>query len=419
MRIVLVNHGYPPLGGGAATATLQLANALIAEGNDVLVLTSSGPNCPREETQGRLRVVRLASLRRSRFAPRPTELLSFCLTAARQLTTHIREFRADGVIAFFAVPAGFFAVRSARALGLPIVVSLRGSDVPGFSSERLGGLYRCLADPVIRYTLRHADFIAPNNQHLADLLLRWNPALADKIQLLPNAITAGQVAEHPASSLDEELRLITVGQLVRRKRVDWLLGTMRELASRNVRARLTVVGEGPQAARLQKLVADHSLAERVRFTGYLRREEILDLLQCHDVYVTPSRAEGMSHAVLEAIAAGLPIVTNANGCHDVVRQAGCGIITPRDDAAALTEAIQQLADNSGQRRALGHASLRFARTLGWTSSAKRLEGMLLAARHGSPVPARIPARVPEPVVIDVRGQEPAVLDVGQILHPSI
>lgn len=412
MRIVLVNHEYPPLGGGAATATYQLAKALVDEGNDVLVVTSSGPGCPAEEVDGRLRVVRLSSLRRSRFAPRPAELLSFCLTAAGQLTEQIRNFRADGVIAFFAVPAGFFAVRSARELGLPVIVSLRGSDVPGFSRERLGGLYRCLAEPLIRYTLSRADYIAPNNQHLADLALRWKPSLADKIRLLPNAVTQEQIAGRPARSADNTLRLITVGQLVRRKRIDWLLATLVDLTRQNVDARLTIVGEGPQTARLRALADTGELAGKVQFTGYLERAEITQLLQRHDVYVTPSRAEGMSHAVLEAMAAGLPIVTNANGCHDVVRKAKCGIVTKHDHVGALTEAVLQLASDRTQRHAYGLAALRFARTLGWRSSAARLEGMLREAGQG----ATVALRSAEPAL---RGEEPAALDVGSVLHPSV
>lgn len=406
MRIVLVNHEYPPLGGGAATATFQLAKSLVAEGNDVLVLTSSGPGCRPVESAGRLRVVRLATLRRSRFAPRPAELLSFCLTAARQLTEQMRIFRAEGVVAFFAVPAGVFAVRSAQRLGIPCVVSLRGSDVPGFSRERLGGLYRYLADPLIDYTLSRADYVAPNNRYLADLVLNWRPSLASKIRLVPNAITAEQVAAVPASSSGDVLRLITVSQLVRRKRVDWLLEALRAWARHNVRMELTVVGDGPQAACLRRQAADRSLAGRVRFTGYLERSQITGLLRSHDVYVAPSRAEGMSHAILEAIAAGLPIVTTDNGCEDVVREARCGIVTPRNDAAALTSAVQQLADSPLQRHEFGLAGLRYARTLHWRSSAASLESMLSAAMRGSAASQRL------------RELNVDALGAGELLTPS-
>src|SRR5262245_19341116 len=139
MKIAIVSHEYPPLGGGAATAVQATARAMVRQGHRVLVVTSGGRGlAPVAEDDG-VHVERLPSLRLRHLAPSAFELLSFCASAAVLLRRRLIRFGADGVLAYFAVPAGALAVPAARSLGLPVIVSLRGSDVPGFSDGRLSG----------------------------------------------------------------------------------------------------------------------------------------------------------------------------------------------------------------------------------------------------------------------------------------
>lgn len=365
MRIALAIHEYPPIGGGAATAAAQTAHALAGAGHEVLVVTAGVAGLPREEQHGRITVCRLPTIRAAVLAPSAVELLAFCVGAAVSLEGRVRRFGAEGLIAYFAVPVGPFAVRAARRLGIPVVVSLRGSDVPGFRNGRLERL-GAIAQPVIRWTLDRADAVAPNSRALRDLALAFMPEVAPKLTIVANGIEAESIADTPARSGERTLRLVQVGQLIERKRVSVTLDALDGLPD----ARLTVIGDGPLRGPLEDRARELGIAGRVTFTGHLPRAEILARLRAHDVFVMTSVAEGMSNALVEALAAGLPIVTTPNGSHDVVTDADAGIVVPTDDPRVLRRAIADLADAPDRRDAMARRGLAHARTLTWDATAR-------------------------------------------------
>jgi glycogen synthase len=382
VRIALAIHEYPPVGGGAATAAAHTARALAADGHDVLVVTAGGGGLPDQEHHDRLAVVRLPSLRLERLAPSAAELLSFCASAAIMLEDRLRRFGAEAVLAYFAVPVGPFAVRAARRLGVPVVVSLRGSDVPGFRHGRLEGRLGVLAHPVIRWTLRRADAVAPNCPALRELALGFMPELAPKLAVVANGIEEAAIAAAPAASGDAALHLVQVGQLIRRKRVDVTLAAVARLAGRGIATRLTVIGDGPLHGELVARAAALGVAGQVEFAGHLPRASIIERLRRHDVFVMPSVAEGMSNALLEAMAAGLPVVTTPSGSHDLVAGSGGGVIVPFDDPDALAAAVAALAGEPSRRTAMARAGLAHARTLTWRATARGFVRLL--AYRGEP-----------------------------------
>lgn len=379
VRIAVVIHEYPPIGGGAATAACQTARALAGDGHDVLVVTAGGRGLPeRDDDRHGVAVERLPSLRRRTLAPSRFELVSFCASALWSLERRLRAFGAEAVLAYFAVPAGPFAVRAARRLGVPVAVSLRGSDVPGFAHGRLDGPLGRLAHPVIRRTLAGADVVLPNSDVLRDLALAFMPELAPKLRVIPNGIEAEVIADAPARSGGGELALIQVGQLIDRKRVWLTIDALALLRDRGIPARLTVIGDGPWEEALAEQADALGLAGAIDFAEHLPRAEILPRLRRHDLFVMTSVAEGMSNALLEAMASGLAIVTTANGSHDVVDRAGGGRVIPNDASAAqVADAIAGLAD-AAVREPLARAGLAHARTLTWTACARQMVAALSA-----------------------------------------
>ncbi len=382
MRLVVVNHEYPPLGGGAATACAALAGALARRGHELLVVTSAAPGCPPWEEHENLVVVRLADGRRSLLAPHPSELLSFYFHARSRLPELVHGFRPNGILAFFAVPAGPLAVAAARRFHVPCVVSLRGSDVPGFASQRLAPWQQLALRPWIRRTLLGADAVAPNNQHLYDLAVQFEPRIREKTSVVPNGVEPTTIAAVPARSGTGELRLVMVAQFIPRKRIDLGIETLRGLSDAGLPARLTLVGEGPQEQALRRLAGRLGVAERVDFTGYQPREEMAQLLRQQDVFLMTSRAEGASNVILEAMAAGLPIVTTRNGAHDLVLDAGCGIVVEAAEQRFLADALRALFVDENRRYQLAEAGLDYAKSHTWQRSAERLEAIFLGLDAG-------------------------------------
>lgn len=373
MRIALVIHEFPPLAGGAATAAAKLAREFASE-HDVAVITANAPGAPpREEIDG-VEIVRLPAWRQSQAAPDAIELAGFCVAAYKHLRGELARFRPDAVLAFFAVPAGWFAVRAARRLGVPAIVSLRGSDVPGFSNGRLRGPLLSFARWPIRSVLRHADALIANGEHLAGLAQQFEPGAAARLNVVANGVDADCIAGEPPDPGGEDFRLVQVSQLVPRKRVERTLEVVDQLRRLGIPARATIIGDGPLRPRLEALARKLAIANYVEFTGFLPREEVQRRLRVQHVFLVPSRAEGISNAVLEAMAAGLPILIADNGSHHVVAAASCGEVFSLDQSDELADLTQRCAAWFAQpdlRLAYGRAGLAFARQNTWRDCAER------------------------------------------------
>jgi glycosyltransferase involved in cell wall biosynthesis len=371
MRLAIVNHEYPPLAGGASTASAEIAGELAALGHEVLVVTSAAPESPCRLEQPRLTVVRVAARRRSLSAPSIPELISVSRSLARHLPGLLGDFRPDGILAFFAIPSGWVAVRAGRRLSVPVIVSLRGSDVPGFPGRRLPFWAQAITRRLVRSTLRNADLVAPNCDELLRLAVALLPAVQDKSLVIGNGLSESWLASEPAGSGSGVMRLVTVGQLIARKRVDLALLAVHHLTNTGIPCRLTVVGDGPFRTILRQCAADLNVAGQVDFLGHQPRDEVRRLLRQHDVYLCTSAGEGMSNAVLEALGGGLPVVTTNESCHAWVSAAGCGESVSASDSAAMNAVLIRLYHDDPYRRNLAEAGIRYARNQTWRTTAER------------------------------------------------
>lgn len=187
-------------------------------------------------------------------------------------------------------------------------------------------------------------FIANSKAIYADL--QSEGIAAGQISRLPNGVEA------PArQSLIQALEkrdgggFIYAARLVPDKRVEDLIDAASLLRSRHP-WRLTIVGDGPERARLQARSIELGLSDHILFCG--ARADVRELMLMHDFYVSPSPREGQSNALLEALAAGLvPICVDASGVRDLIGT-GLGWIVPSSDpprlAGAMAEALRLAAD---------------------------------------------------------------------------
>ncbi len=146
---------------------------------------------------------------------------------------------------------------------------------------------------------------------------------------------------------------ICVGRLTRQKGIDVLLNAAGRVAEARSDWRLLIVGDGPERARLEaQAAADPRLAGRVTWLG--RRDDVPSLLKAADLVVLPSRWEGMPNVVLEAMAAGRPVVATAvEGSAELVEPGGSGWLVPPEDPAALAAALIEAAADSAQAARFG------------------------------------------------------------------
>lgn len=277
---------------------------------------------------------------------------------------------AFGGVPEFDVVQCHFGALGLKAVLLREVGALRGRIVTAFHGE-----------DIINYPRRfRGDLYAPLFAH-GDLFLpvsaRWNDALvaagcpADRIRVHRMGVevrrgprsngSAATVATAAAAAAHARpaLRILTVARLVEKKGV---ADAIRAVSRLPVDYEYVIAGDGPLRAELEALAAAEGVAARVRFVGARSAAEVADLLDAADVFLAPSvtaadgDVEGVPVSIMEAMAAGLPVVsTRHSGIPELVADGVSGFLTAEHDVAGLTRRLSALAADSALRARMGEA----------------------------------------------------------------
>lgn len=203
-------------------------------------------------------------------------------------------------------------------------------------------------------------YLAVSRQVAAQLRERFG-VRADKITQVPNAVALDRfpraVSPAPARPTDPAVphTVLTVARLDPQKGLHDLVAA----AALVPEARVMVVGEGPERPALETEIARLGLGDRVHLLGF--RSDVPDLLAASDLFVLPSLFEGLPLSILEAMAAGKPVVATAIGGNDeAVVDGATGLLVPPGDPQALADAIRALLRDPERRRRLGEAGRRRA-----------------------------------------------------------
>jgi glycosyltransferase involved in cell wall biosynthesis len=203
---------------------------------------------------------------------------------------------------------------------------------------------------------------------------------------------------HPGSGTkSEQPTLLYVGRLRRYKGVDWTLRALPRVLAQVPGARLEVIGDGPDRARLDAQLARSGAARAVQFLGFLPRAEKAKRMREAWVLVQPSPKEGWGLTVVEASASGTAVVAaDSPGLRDSVRRDVTGLLVPFGDDAALATALTRVLADTALRQGLERAGIEWAARFTWPDCAARSLDLLLAglearATERVTAPARAPA----------------------------
>src|SRR6059036_119016 len=246
-------------------------------------------------------------------------------------------------------PAARQVVRAARQLSLPAVL---------FTHQNVALPLPWLAGWRRNRTLRRLRGAIAGSEGAAALVREVVPGL--RVGVIPQL--GVHVPTEPEHAHHEGVAIGCVGRLVPEKGVDTLLQALAE--NRSHRWHLTVVGDGPDRERLERLASDLRLAARIRWAGALPPEDVRKLWPELDVLVLPARplptwAEPTAHVAAEAMAYEVAVVgTSAGATPEVIGDAG--VVVPPDDPAALAQTLRRLAapgtQGAAERRALAQAA---------------------------------------------------------------
>jgi glycogen synthase len=375
MRLLLVNYEFPPLGAGAGNATAQIAKHLARKGHEALVLTSgmTGGRLRGREIRDGYEVMRIPTLRRSVERSNPYEMATFIGSGLLHAREAVRQVKAEAAIIFFGLPCGPIGWWMKRSLGLPYILSLRGGDIPGIPYGPLATYHRILT-PLNRAVWRNASAIAVTSDGFQALAGRFAMRLGKRIMRIPNGVDC-EIFYPPDSPRpsEAEVRVLYVGRVVREhKGLENLVPAFEKLTRESSRAvSLDIVGDGAFRSDLENLARSLGVEETVKFSGWVKREDLLAHYQAAQIFVLPSVGDGMTNSILEAMACGLPIVTTPSSGEHLVEDRVNGILVAPGDREGMAGALGSLLKDDEMRRRMGESSRSKALALSWESVARQ------------------------------------------------
>jgi len=379
MRLLFVNYEFPPVGGGAAHASLATARELAAMGHGVHFLTAGSGIDPLEEDIDGIWVHRVRAYRTSIHQSGLLGAASFVVSAAIRMRSLLREQHFDLIHYYFGLPTGLLSLLPGRHRQIPYIVSLRGSDVPGYEGA-LRHLHRGFW-PLTRRIWRDAFRVVANSGDLRRLARQSAPDMT--VEVISNGATVS--GRNPAREpKGDAIRVLTVSRLIPRKDLETLIVALSK--TKHPSMSLDIAGEGPLAGALLALARSLKIDHRVRFHGYVGGAGIAVLRAAADIFVLTSVSESCSMALLESIAAGIPaIATRVGGTCELIEHGRTGLLTSPQNSQELCDALNYMAGDAELRRRFSEAGRNLiAERFSWPIAARKYEALFMEATTRAP-----------------------------------
>jgi glycosyltransferase involved in cell wall biosynthesis len=245
----------------------------------------------------------------------------------------------------FATPASTVAMIASRLTGKSFSMTIHGQDE--FYDMTLN---------LLKEKINHADFICCVGYYPMSQLMRitsptlWHKFSLTRVGIDPSLYVPGKPRENKI------LRIISVGRLVSAKGQYILIEALAKLLNENYSLELVLVGDGPERHLLEQLTVTLKVEDRVMFTGGITEAEVLQQLSRADIFVLPTVSEGISVAIMEAMAMEVPVISCAvSAVPELIQNYHDGILVPPGDLEALCAAMRLLIENVEWRIAFGAA----------------------------------------------------------------
>lgn len=301
-----------------------------------------------------------ASLRRRRWI----YLLLPGFLASMFISCLMHARNADVIHANWAI-CGCIAGLVGKLLRLPVVTTLRGDDVTRAHRHFLDRL-------ILSLCMRYSTAVVAVSYAIGTTIRQQYPDQAHKVCTIQNGINDAFLNLQPRSE-QHPLRLLTVGSLIPRKGVDRIIRAV-HLLSQPGRVSLLIVGDGPERGSLEDLAYRLNLQDDIEFSGALPPSAVPAALAQANVFILASASEGRPNALVEAMAAAVPVIaSDIPGVKELVTDGRTGLLFPAESIDRLTECIRTMLDDPDVRIRLGRAAREFvvSQQVTWGTSAER------------------------------------------------
>ncbi len=374
MKILVLTHEFPPVGGGGGRVARDIAVGLAERGHKLRILTTHMDGLALSEEivnfQGNyVRVERMRTKRKTAFRADLIEMAYYNLSAVIVGWRIIRAWQPDVIHAHFAVPAGAAAYLLSKLTGVPYVLTAHLGDVPGAVPEKTDRWFKWIY-PFTPAIWRGAARVVAVSEFTRQLALRHYHV---PIEVIPNGVDLSTLpAPKPAENSPETVRIVFAGRFMEQKNPAHLVQALSRL--KNLRWHCAMLGDGPLLESIRTGVAASDISERFWLPGWVTPEHVLAEFARSNLLVLPSRSEGLSVVGVQALGMGLALLlSDAGGNLELVHEGENGFLFPVGDIDTLTERLKILIENPSMLQSAQQKSREMAKLFDMTTIISQYE----------------------------------------------
>ena len=331
MKILVIIHEFPPIGGGGGPIARDLSLQWVKSGHQVRVVTAKFGDLPAFEKIDGLEVVRLESHRTESFRAKMGAMIGFLTAAIRYCCFECKDFHPDIIHVHFAVPNGPAAMAAAAKMKVPYVITAHLGDIPGASPEKTKKWFSFIQPFTPPIWKKAARVIAVSEFSKQMALKSYNVP----IDVIANGIDYDKI-KNSEVLLHETPEIVFAGRFVPQKNLFQVIKTLSEIKDLNWHA--TLIGDGQDREKIEAAAAEAGLSDRISFPGWKTPEEVIEIFHHADILFMPSRTEGLPVTGIQGMSCGLALLlSDAGGNPEIITIGQNGYIHAPDDTEGFAK----------------------------------------------------------------------------------
>lgn len=360
MKIVILVSGFPPHRiGGTENATFNIAKTLADKGHSIYIITSKDGNFTSK----------------NKFSVHPIKMTGIKIIGPffdlQKILSIIKEIKPELIHAqgiSTSGISGFTAFLIYKFTKIPYIVYGRGGDIYPLKAEKF----------IVQKILKNAASVIALTKGMKEEMLKIHNR---NIEIIPNGINldkfkdATNKNQKNLNNAKNTRIILFVGNLRRDKGVKYLIHSMKFVISQKLKTKLLIVGDGPEKKSLEKITKQISLDDVITFKGRVSRNEVPEYMLKADMLVLPSPYnEGFPNVILEAMAAGLPIIsTNIVGMDEIIEDGVNGFLVEPKRPDKIAEKISSILENDTLRLKISKNNIDKSSQYSWKKTTEQLE----------------------------------------------
>lgn len=356
MKILVVIHEYPPIGGGGGKTAEDVCKGLARRGHEVIVITPHCKGLPKQEKYGNLIIERIRCLRRFTYKATLLDMGMFVVACSLKGQQIMRRWKPDIIQAHFGVPAGAAAWQLSRWSGIPYIITAQLGDVPGGVPEKTERVFRFIK-PFTVPIWRDAQRIVSSSNHIDRLTRIAYPGISPVI--IPNGFDFEQLRGLEFQT-HEIPQIAFAGRLVIQKNPLQIVKSLAQL--KDLRWKAVIAGDGPLGQQVKQAIHDAGLEDRIQMLGWVDPQDVIRLFNQSDILFMPSEQEGLPLAGLQGLASGMAMVLSTAGSNqDLVLNGINGDCITIGDEAGYARVLRTLLESPEKLSSARQASREHAK----------------------------------------------------------